>query len=232
MLAIRGHADPRGPTIGEVADYLLLRHHSTVGLIDRADAGGLVRRTRDEDDHRVVRLQLTEMGAECLATLSALHLEELDRLAPQLSATWEGLAPVQRTHGFSGSPIPPPEAAARRPVTVGIGRVSDELGKDPAGRVLVDRLWPRGLARSDAPFEVWAKNVAPSPELRRWYGHVAGRFAEFSLRYRQELATGPSRAALDELRHRALEADTVVLTATKDLEHSGAAVLKDELAGS
>jgi len=55
LLAIRGHSDRRGPTIGEVADYLLLRHHSAVGLIDRADAAGLVERVRDPDDHRVVQ---------------------------------------------------------------------------------------------------------------------------------------------------------------------------------
>lgn len=104
LLAIRGHSDPRGPTIGEVADYLLLRHHSTVGLVDRADAAGLVTRSRSESDHRVVRLLLTDLGAERLEALSALHLEELVRLAPHLPGAWEGLAPVQRTHGFPGSP--------------------------------------------------------------------------------------------------------------------------------
>jgi DNA-binding MarR family transcriptional regulator len=118
LLAIRGHDDPRGPTIGEVADYLLLRHHSTVGLVDRADAAGLVSRVRDEDDHRVVRLHLTERGAERLEALSALHLEELQRLAFELPGAWEGLAPVQRTHGRSVAPSPrsrlePPEDPAR-----------------------------------------------------------------------------------------------------------------------
>lgn len=100
MLAIRGHGDPRGPTIGEVADYLLLRHHSIVGLVDRADTAGLVRRVRDEADHRVVRLALTEPGAERLEALSALHLEELERLAPQLPGAWEGVAPVRQPHGY------------------------------------------------------------------------------------------------------------------------------------
>jgi DNA-binding MarR family transcriptional regulator len=104
LLAICGHRDPRGPTIGEVADYLLLRHHSTVGLVDRADAAGLVTRTRSEEDHRVVRLRLTAVGADRLEALSTLHLEELERLASQLPGVWDGLAPVQRTHGFPGSP--------------------------------------------------------------------------------------------------------------------------------
>ena len=106
LLAIRGHGDPRGPTIGEVADYLLLVHNSVVGLIDRADSAGLVGRTRDQEDHRVVRLQLTTEGSRRLEVLSALHLEELERLAPHLPGAWEDLAPVQRTHGLPGlSPI-------------------------------------------------------------------------------------------------------------------------------
>jgi len=88
LLAIRGHPDSRGPTIGEVAGHLLLRHHSAVGLVDRANAAGLVCRARDPDDHRVVRLRLTPAGAECLKALSALHLEELERLAAELPGAW------------------------------------------------------------------------------------------------------------------------------------------------
>lgn len=101
LLAVRGHGDPAGPTIGEVADYLLLRHHSTVGLVDRAEAAGLVHRVRDEADHRVVRLRLTEEGARRLEALSALHLEELERLALDVPGAWAGLGPVQSHHGFS-----------------------------------------------------------------------------------------------------------------------------------
>jgi DNA-binding MarR family transcriptional regulator len=104
LLAIRGHDDPAGPTIGEVADYLLLRHHSAVGLIDRAEAAGLIGRTRDGDDRRVVRLHLTEEGSKRLEALSTLHLEELGRLALDLPGAWEGLGPVQRAHGLPGSP--------------------------------------------------------------------------------------------------------------------------------
>lgn len=109
LLAIRGHSDARGPTVGETADYLLLRHHSTVELIDRADAAGLVYRTRDEEDHRLVRLNLTEDGSKRLKALSALHLQELKRLAPQLPSIWEDLDPVQPTHGLPG---PTPRHAA------------------------------------------------------------------------------------------------------------------------
>lgn len=228
LLAIRGHSGPRGPTIGEVADYLLLLHHSAVGLIDRADAAGLVSRTRDNEDHRVVRLHLTERGAERLEALSALHLEELARLAPQLPGAWEGLAPTQRTHGFPGSPSS--SATVPEPVKVRIARIG-EIDQDPSHAVLVDRLWPRGLSRSEPPFVTWAKDVAPSPALRKWYGHIPDRFAEFGSRYRLELTTLPAQEALEALRQRAVEADTVLLTATKDLEYSHAVVLQEVLAG-
>jgi DNA-binding MarR family transcriptional regulator len=91
LLAIRGHGDRRGPTVGDVADYLLLRHHSAVGLVDRAEAAGLVSRHTDRGDQRVVRLKLTALGARRLRQLSQLHLEELDRLGPRLRALWSGL---------------------------------------------------------------------------------------------------------------------------------------------
>ena len=88
LLAIRGHADERGPTIGDAAEHLLLRHHSVVGLVDRAVKAGLVERMQDDKDHRIVRLRLTPRGLELLERLSALHLEELKRLAPQIREIW------------------------------------------------------------------------------------------------------------------------------------------------
>jgi DNA-binding MarR family transcriptional regulator len=102
LVAIRGHADARGPTIGEIADYLLLRHHSAVGLVDRADAAGLVVRIRDPEDRRVVRLALTPAGHKRLETLSVLHLEELQRLGQRLPNAWRGLLPHQPLHGLPG----------------------------------------------------------------------------------------------------------------------------------
>lgn len=92
LLVIRGHRDDRGPTIGEVAEMLLIRHHSAVGLIDRAEAAGFVRRRVDRDDQRIVRLSLTARGSRSLAGLSARHLEELARLRPHLHAIWDGLS--------------------------------------------------------------------------------------------------------------------------------------------
>lgn len=92
LLAIRGHDDPRGPTIGEVADYLLLRHHSAVELTQRVGALGLIRRINDPDDGRVVRLALTARGSTTLERLSGLHLEELSRLADALRPLLPDLA--------------------------------------------------------------------------------------------------------------------------------------------
>jgi DNA-binding MarR family transcriptional regulator len=91
LLAIRGHDDPLGPTVGDAAGYLLLRHHSAVELIDRAVAAGLVRRRSDPADQRQVRLELTAKGAERLAHLSALHLEELERLGAALRPLTDNL---------------------------------------------------------------------------------------------------------------------------------------------
>ena len=94
LLAIRGHEDPRGPTIGEAAGYLLLRHHSTVELVDRAVAAGLVERAGDPDDERVVRLRLTPTGVARLELLVELHLEELLRLAPMMQVVWRDLEEI------------------------------------------------------------------------------------------------------------------------------------------
>jgi len=117
LLAIRGHDDPRGPTIGEVADYLLLRHHSTVGLIDRADAAGLVSRTRDDADHRVVRLELTATGAQRLEALATVHVQELKRLALKLPFASKGLTPTQPTHGY---PAPHPRDITHKQTTAAV----------------------------------------------------------------------------------------------------------------
>jgi len=95
LLAVRGHPDRRGPTIGEIAEYLMLRHHSTVELIDRAEAAGLVRRTPDTADRRVVRLRATPHGNAVLRRLTRAHLAQLTRLAPVYEGLWAGLEPTK-----------------------------------------------------------------------------------------------------------------------------------------
>ena len=92
LLAIRGHDGPGAPTVGDVAEHLLLRHHSVVELVDRATDAGLVRRLADADDGRLVRLELTARGRDLLERLSAAHLEELARLAPIVQRLASGLS--------------------------------------------------------------------------------------------------------------------------------------------
>ncbi len=94
-------------------------------------------------------------------------------------------------------------------------------------RVLVDRLWPRGLRRDDAAIDEWAKELAPSDELRRWYGHDPKRFPEFRRRYLAELAE--RRRELSALRRRAREGRVTLLFATREPELSNAAVLAEAL---
>ena len=105
----------------------------------------------------------------------------------------------------------------------------DDRG-DAGYRVLVDRLWPRGIKRADAALDEWLKDVAPSTELRRWYGHDPERFAEFARRYRAELRRLPASDAVDHLIDLAATQTVMLLTATSDVEHSGARVLRDHLA--
>lgn len=91
LLAIRGHPDPAGPSIGEIAGYLVVRHHSAVGLIDRAVSAGLVTRRPDPDRTGTVRVVLTDQGRQTLGSLAKLHLAELARLAPTMEALWRTL---------------------------------------------------------------------------------------------------------------------------------------------
>ena len=86
LLVVRGRPDSRGPTIGEVASDLLIRHHSAVQLADRVELLGLIRRRRGDGDRRVVRLRLTRAGERRVAALSAAHLEEIQRLAAAAAA--------------------------------------------------------------------------------------------------------------------------------------------------
>jgi uncharacterized protein YeaO (DUF488 family) len=110
-----------------------------------------------------------------------------------------------------------PEVRARR--------VYESAAPSDGRRVLVDRLWPRGLSKDRAHLDEWLKAVAPSDELRRWYGHQPARFSEFRRRYEAEL-TEPERAeALRHLRAETQSGAVTLLTATKDLEHSQAEVL-------
>ncbi|MGO8499917.1 DUF488 domain-containing protein [Rhizobium leguminosarum] len=91
-------------------------------------------------------------------------------------------------------------------------------------RTLVDRLWPRGLSKQDAAVDIWLKDIAPSPALRRWFGHDPAKWTEFQRRYRGELEKNPS--AVEELKRQIGQADAALLYAAKDLQHNHAIVLQ------
>ena len=115
-------------------------------------------------------------------------------------------------------------------MTIKIKRAYDPPDEHDGTRILVDRLWPRGVAKADAPFDEWAKEVAPSTELRRWYGHEPDKFEEFSRQYREELARPPASDRLAQLRQFAEQGGVLLVTATRDVEHSAAEVLLGILA--
>jgi uncharacterized protein YeaO (DUF488 family) len=112
---------------------------------------------------------------------------------------------------------------------VRVRRVYEEPAPSDGRRVLVDRLWPRGLAKDAAQIDEWLKAVAPSDTLRRWYGHEPARFAEFSRRYDDELAEPERAEALRHLQDLAATGTVTLLTATKDIQHSQAADLARRL---
>ena len=108
-----------------------------------------------------------------------------------------------------------------------VARVYDDpTGKDGV-RVLVDRIWPRGLTKEKANLDEWCKDVAPSTELRKWYNHDPERFKEFGRRYRAELKAPERAEALKHLRELAKKRTLTLLTATKQPDISEAAVLAD-----
>lgn len=111
-------------------------------------------------------------------------------------------------------------------VSFKIKRVYEAAGDADGSRVLVDRLWPRGLKKADAHLMSWMKDVAPSPRLRVWFGHKPERFAEFRKRYERELARNP---ALSELRELGKKQTVTLLYAAKDPEVNHAAVLASYL---
>lgn len=112
-------------------------------------------------------------------------------------------------------------------MTVKLKRAYEAAAEGDGERFLVERLWPRGVAKKDLPLQGWLKDIAPSTSLRKWYSHIEERWPEFVKRYRLELRATDKQAMLADLATRA-EASTVTLVfATRDPERSGARVLKD-----
>jgi uncharacterized protein YeaO (DUF488 family) len=119
--------------------------------------------------------------------------------------------------------------AARGRSSIQVKRAYDPPGSDDGLRILIDRLWPRGLTKNALRLDAWVKHLSPSNELRKWYSHDPEKFAEFRRRYIAELE--PQREALEELRETVRGRTVTLLTATKELELSHATVLRELLAG-
>lgn len=111
-----------------------------------------------------------------------------------------------------------------------IKRVYDPPSADDGLRILIDRLWPRGLSKDKLKLDAWVKHLSPSNELRKWYQHDPKKFAEFRKRYLAELKA--QGEGLDELRHSVSGRTVTLLTATKELDLSHAQVLRELLAGT
>ncbi|HET9336300.1 MAG TPA: DUF488 domain-containing protein [Sphingomicrobium sp.] len=110
-----------------------------------------------------------------------------------------------------------------------IKRAYEPAEADDGARVLVDRLWPRGISKQEASLYQWNRELAPSPELRKWFGHQVSRWPEFSRRYRLELARHAE--ALTELRRRVQKGPVTLVYAAKDERHNHAIVLRSVLLG-
>ena len=106
-----------------------------------------------------------------------------------------------------------------------IKRVYEPAAPGDGVRVLVDRLWPRGLNKEEAHLDDWLRDLAPSDELRKWFGHDPQRFAEFQKRYERELEDDAARTLLDELARQAARGTVTLVFAAKDAEHNNAVVL-------
>ncbi len=111
-------------------------------------------------------------------------------------------------------------------MTVMLKRAYDPPTKTDGKRILVDRLWPRGLSKAKAEIDLWLKDVAPSTELRQWFGHVPEKWTEFQRRYRAELEDNPALLELEALSRRG---DITLVYAARDQLHNEAVVLKQIL---
>jgi uncharacterized protein YeaO (DUF488 family) len=121
--------------------------------------------------------------------------------------------------------VPGGSEEARRGVRA--KRIYEDPSPDDGYRVLIDHIWPRGVSRERAKLDAWAKELAPSAELRKWFDHRPERFARFRTRYRRELAS--HQDLLDDLRRRARRGPVTILYAARDQEHNNAVVVAELL---
>jgi len=255
LLVVRGHDGASGPTINDVAEALLLKHHSAVELVQRAEVAGLVARQVDAEDHRVVRVSLSTAGYEALARLAPLHIEEIRRLrasghaltggdeegvragqasvlpgpGPQRGGndTWAGPAPADAVTP-AGTASAGSSSAGSSVLEVVVQDIGSAPGAGSAWRVLVDRRWPTGVRADDAPFDEWLASLAPPPGLLRAMGDVVDPFGKLAAAYLALLRDGHT-AELDRLVAVSRTRGLVLVTSAPDPTRSPAAVVVQAL---
>jgi uncharacterized protein YeaO (DUF488 family) len=141
-------------------------------------------------------------------------MSDLEARAPMIDDEPEGGGPPCWAHMFEDHPTP----------DVRLRRAYEPATPEDGTRILVDRLWPRGVSKKEAALDAWAKDVAPSTELRRWFGHDPDRWEEFTRRYRKELNAHPE--ALQPLLDAAAKGPLTLIYGARDTEHNEAVVLQ------
>lgn len=121
---------------------------------------------------------------------------------------------------------------SKQTASIALKRVYDGAAPEDGTRILVDRLWPRGLSREKAHVDFWLKEAAPSNELRQWFQHDPAKFAEFRQRYESELNSATGSQALARVRELAAQGPITLLFGARDMEHNNAVVLRDLLMDS
>lgn len=116
-------------------------------------------------------------------------------------------------------------------MAIKIKRIYEEKSSQDGYRVLVDRVWPRGISKEKAGLDQWFKEVAPSKELRKWFNHEDVRYEEFAKKYRQELEEDTRKKELDQLKELAKKGDLTLVYSAKNIRHNQARVLKELLSG-
>jgi uncharacterized protein YeaO (DUF488 family) len=112
-------------------------------------------------------------------------------------------------------------------MSIQLKRAYDKPSPADGFRVLVDRMWPRGVGKNELKVDEWFKDLSPSPDLRKWFGHDPKKYDQFRKRYKQELQS--HRSQVQWLRHKAAEGPLTLVYAAKDVQHNNATVLKETL---
>ena len=114
-------------------------------------------------------------------------------------------------------------------IDIKVKRIYEPVSPDDGRRILVDRLWPRGIKKEDSKIDTWLKDIAPSDELREWFSHDTSKWQEFGKRYRKELEK--KSVLVEKLRNEAAKGAVTLLFAAKDVEHNNAIVLRELITG-